>query len=280
MTDLGVFNLAGPDFLKLYLILLAASVVAALQLPRWLRPEGRAQHVSDQDQLAYLAGGRLRLVDAILSRLMASGAMAIDKTATLMPRFVTNSAHAAEVRAVFGYGGGPTNWRDLVRRVRGHAEAVEERLVRADLMMPDGTAWQLRLIQTLPLVLLIGFGAIKWQIGVARDKPVGFLTGLLIVTAVIALFRFAAIDKRTRAGIAAVGEARRQMDRLRRAPTTEEAGLAVALFGTAVLAGSALDDYHGLRATSSGGDGGISSGSGGSDGGGGCGGGGCGGCGG
>lgn len=279
MTDLGVFNLPGPAFLKLYFVLLVAAILAALLLPRWLRPEGRDQQVTDQDQLAYLAGGRLRLVDALVSRLMASGAMAIDKTAKLMPRFVTSSAGAVEVREVFGYGSAPASWTELVSRVRTHADTVEERLVRADLMMPNGTAWQLRLLQTLPLIALIGFGAIKYQIGVARDKPVGYLTGLLIVTAVIALFRLATIDKRTRAGIAVVREARNRLERLRRAPTTQEAGLAVALFGTAVLAGSALDDYHVLRAASGSGDGGTSA-DGGDGGGSGCGGGGCGGCGG
>lgn len=280
MTDLGPFDLTGPAFLKLYLVLLVTATLLAMLLPRLLRPEGREHQVTDQDQLAYLAGGRLRLVDALLSRLIASGAMVIDRTAKLMPQFVTNSANAAEVRSVFGYGSGPTSWADLVRRVRGYADRVEEQLVRTDQMMTNGAAWQLRLMQTVPLALLILFGSIKYQVGVARDKPVGYLTGLLIVTAVITVFRLAAIDRRTRAGIAAVRHARQRLERLRRAPTTQEAGLAVALFGTAVLAGSALDDYHQLRAaTSGGGDGGTSA-DGGGGGSSGCGGGGCGGCGG
>ncbi|MDK2769515.1 MAG: TIGR04222 domain-containing membrane protein [Sphingomonas sp.] len=81
-----------------------------------------------------------------------------------------------------------------------------------------------------------------------------------------------------RAGTEALSTARKNADRIRRAPQTGETAMAVALFGTAVLAGSEFDAFHKLRAAS--GDGGGSGGDSGSDGGGsGCGGGGCGGCG-
>jgi uncharacterized membrane protein YgcG len=109
---------------------------------------------------------------------------------------------------------------------------------------------------------------------------VGFLTALLIVTAFVALIRFAKLDAATRSGRRALGEVRREAARLRSAPVRDEAGMAVALFGTTVLVGSALSDFHDLRmkGASSGEDGGSSGGDSGGDGG--CGGGGCGGCGG
>ncbi|MBY0394035.1 MAG: TIGR04222 domain-containing membrane protein, partial [Novosphingobium sp.] len=139
-------------------------------------------------------------------------------------------------------------------------------------------ARQLRLIQTAPLALLFLFGMAKWIVGTLRDRPVGILTALLIVTAIAAILRFAVIDRRTRAGKAALADARLEADRLRRAAPADETPLAVALFGTTVLTGSWLSDFHRMRAASgSGGD--TSSSSGCSGGGGGCGGGGCGGCG-
>ena len=55
---------------------------------------------------------------------------------------------------------------------------------------------------------------------------------------------------------------RDQSDRLRKAPTTSEIGLAVALFGTAVLVGSGFADFHTLRHASSDGGGGGSDGGG------------------
>jgi uncharacterized protein (TIGR04222 family) len=143
--------------------------------------------------------------------------------------------------------------------------------------MDRGTVWQMRFWQTTPYLLLIVFGAIKVDVGLSRDKPVGFLTLLLILTAILALVRFLAVDRRTRGGIEVLADARARSDRLRRAPTPTETGMAVALFGTMVLAGSDMDGFHTMRSASSGGDGGSSSSDGG---GGGCGGGGCGGCGG
>ena len=109
-----------------------------------------------------------------------------------------------------------------------------------DLLIDAAPTLQLRVWQTSPYVLLCVFGAIKWDIGTMRDRPVGYLTALLILTAVLALIRFAVVDRRTRGGLDLLGEQRANATRLRRAPVAEETGLAVALFGTMVLSGSAL----------------------------------------
>ena len=126
----------------------------------------------------------------------------------------------------------------------------------------------------LPLLALIAFGAIKLMVGLSRDRPVGFLVVLLIATAILAVIRWRAIDRCTRAGRAALARVRQEAERIKAAPTRQEMATAVALFGTAVLAGSAFAPLHTLRAGSSAGSGGC--GGGGGDGGGG---GGCGGCG-
>uniref|UniRef100_UPI00333F7335 TIGR04222 domain-containing membrane protein n=1 Tax=Sphingomonas sp. TaxID=28214 RepID=UPI00333F7335 len=174
----------------------------------------------------------------------------------------------------------PTTFAQLQRVATRAAPATEEALRRAGALIENGAAWQLRLLQTAPYLLLLAFGAIKWDVGVMRDRPVGYLSGLLILTAVLALVRFAVVDRRTRSGLAALPTARESSDRLRRAPLSTETGLAVALFGTMVLSGSAWGEYHRLRA-SSGGDAAVGGDSGSSidSGGGGDGGGGCGGCG-
>jgi len=138
--------------------------------------------------------------------------------------------------------------------------------------MTDAEARRIRLWVVLPFLMLIAFGITKWIIGYLRDRPVGFLTVLLIITVVCAVI-FAKVDRRTRAGHNALADAKRNADRLSLAPTSPEIGLAVALFGTTVLAGSGWDAFHRLRTASDSG-GGV-----GGDGGCGGGGGGCGGCG-
>jgi hypothetical protein len=125
----------------------------------------------------------------------------------------------------------------------------------------------------LPYVVLAAFGVAKLAVGAERDRPIEYLAAALVVTVLLAVIRFASLDRRSDAGRAAVRRARGIHERLRRAPTRTEMGLGVALFGTAVLAGSEFDDFHKLRAAGDGGGGSSDS----SDGGG-CGGGGCGGC--
>ncbi len=271
---LGPFDLMGGPFLTLYAGLFAAAFVAGIVIPRWLRPEGRPGAVTQVDQLAYLAGGAIRFGEALTARLLSAGALVIH-SGTIAIRSTTSGATSAE-RSVLALPS-PVKWGQLAFAIRQDAEALDAALVQRGLLIDRASGLALRFWQTAPYLVLLPFGAIKWEVGTMRDRPVGYLTAFLVATAVFALIRFAALDRRTRAGIAALQDAKLQSARLRRAPTTEEAGLAVALFGTGVLAGSSLSELHSLRSSSSSDSG---SGSSSSDGGSGCGGGGCGGCGG
>ena len=268
---LGPFDMTGGPFLELYITLFALAFVASLLIPPWLRPEGRDAPVRDADALAFLAGGAQRLNDTITARLLACGALTLQGKTFLAGRpdlARTDVERQALART------SPANWAELQWALLPAAGPVERRLLTTGLLMDKATTWQLRLWQTLPLLMLIPFGLIKWEVGTLRDKPVGHLTGLLVVTAIVALIRFAVVNRRTRAGNRALTAAKSDAVRLRLAPTVGEVDLGVALFGTAVLAGSPWVAFHQLRNNSS--DGGS-----GGDGGSGCGGGGgCGGCGG
>lgn len=270
--SLGPFDLTGEPFLQLYGTLLVLTVIAGFIIPHWLRPDGRDQRVEGQDQMAFLASGRERFMDSVVTRLLASRALTMmgKDSFCIADRNAGTSTAERSVLALPN----PSHWRDVAATLKDYAAPIERKLVSADLMMDDATAWQLRFWQTLPYLLLIPFGLIKLLIGQARDKPVGYLTVLLVLTALLALVRLVVVDRRTRAGLRVLKDARQVSQRLRTAPTDPEMGMAVALFGTAVLAGSAYGDFHKLRGASSGDGGGGGS----SDGG--CGGGGCGGCGG
>lgn len=273
---LNPFDLTGGPFLVLYLVLLVAALAAGIVIPRQLRPEGHRQTLADLDMLAVLSGGRARFVDAIVARLLARGALVMMGIGALGVKPGARGETAAEsiVLALSS----PIKWSTIATRLPDYAEPVERRLVAQGLWMNGEAAARVRFWQTLPLVLLLGFGAIKLIVGEARHKPVGLLTMLLLVTAIVAAIRWFRVDRRTAAGKHALEDALLRHQRLGIAPVRDEVALGVALFGTTVLAGSALGDFHRLRAA--GGDGGSSGGDGGCSGGGGCGGGGCGGCGG
>lgn len=274
MTGLGPFDLPGAPFLALYFVLLVVALAASLFIARWLRPEGRYGVVNDIDQLAYLAGGPVHFVDALVARLYARGALSVDRKHGLTMRQPPGEgASAAEITLLRL--DSPVRYATVDKQMRDYADMAGNKLVQAGLLLDGSTALQMRIWQSLPFLVVMAFGSIKWEIGILRDRPVGYLTIFLVVTAAAAVLRFALLNRRTTSGQAALDDARMRQQRLRRAAPRDEAGLAVALFGTAALAGSALSDLHQLRrASDSGGDGSSS------DGGSGCGGGGCGGCGG
>ena len=270
--SLGPFDLTGGPFLILYGGLLILTIIAGFTIPRWLRPEGRTPRRIDTEDLAWLAGGP-RLAETVAARLLATRQLAMAGKNKFTPSQLGGGTPVE--RSVLALPDG-ASWDRVAGAVGRHGERIRERLIDAGLLMDGWNALQMRFFQTLPYVLLLGFGYAKLLIGEAREKPVGYLTALLVVTGILALIRFAALDRRTRAGQEALAEARARSERLRRAPAGGETDLAVALFGTVVLVGSDWGGFHQMRATSSGSDGG-SGGSGCGSGGGGCGGGGCGG---
>jgi uncharacterized protein (TIGR04222 family) len=273
--SLGPFDLAGGPFLILYLLLFAVTVAIGLAVPRRLRPEGRRQKVTDVDQLAYLAGGKRRFADALVSRLLAARALLMSGKEFGIG--APGAALSQAERSVIALPA-PIRWRDIKDILIPYAEPLERRMVEAGLLTSRAEAANIRFWTMLPYAMLLMFGATKWVIGDLRERPVGFLTALLVFTAAFAIVRWVTLDRRTEAGRKALDIAMESSLRLRQAPTTPEVGLAVALFGTAVLAGSGWSDFHRLRSA---GDSGGSCGGGGGDGGGGGGcGGGCGGCGG
>lgn len=273
---MGPFDWTGGPFLLLYITLLFIVILLGIIIPARMRPEGRRLPVTDPEQLAYLSGGSTRLADTVTARLLAAKSLAVGDKGRfdILSR---NAATAAETGVLALTA--PLDWGRIERAVRPQASRIQTDLERAGLMLDRGERANLRYWALLPYAMLLMFGATKLAIGEARDRPVGFLIALLIVTAILAVIRAATIARLTRAGTDAIANARKGADRIRRAPLPAETGIAVALFGTAVLAGSEFDAFHKMRAASgdagSGGGDSGSSGDGGGDGGGG----GCGGCG-
>lgn len=273
----NVLDLPATSFLSLYVALLLAAVAASLAIPRWLRPEGCTRVVADVDELAYLAGGPIRLADAIVSRLLAMQRLAVAGKDSFVVKGGFDNGCDAEHAVLSRVG--PLKLSIIDDALRPHADRVQARLVAAGALVDDHIGLRMRLWQTSPYLLLLGLGFLKCQVGAARERPIGFLVAAMLATLVLAFARFAGLDRCTRSGAEALRRARERADRLRRAPTKDEVDRAVALFGTEVLVGSAWAPLHDMRRAADGDQDASIDGDGGDGGGdGGCGGG-CGGCG-
>jgi len=265
----------GGDFLLFYTMLLGLCTVAAWWIPAHLREPGRSGESSDPETLAMLAGGRERLADSLLVDLFVRGGLAAadDGKLIVAQPGVPATPAGKELLALDA----PITLAEARKRIGVHAERLAARLRRNGLMLRPEELARLRWLSIAPFGALLMLGLYRQRAGAALGEPTGFLVALLALTVVLAVFRFMKTDPRTIAGIAAVAEARKRSARLARAPQAEEAAMAVALFGTAVLVGTPWEPVHAMRQQGSSSDSGSSSGD--SDSGSGCGGG-CGGCGG
>lgn len=270
----------GSDFLIFYGTLLVAGALAAWWIPSQLRDTGRRGVSLDAESAALLSGGRDRFADAVLADLFVRGALepaGTDRLKVVRRDVVCGAAG----KALLAEGGQMT--RIEARRIVDlHAERIAARLQRSGLLMWPENQMRLRWLSVAPFGFLLVLGLYRQRAGSALDEPTGYLILLMILTAFLALVRYFWTDPRTWSGIMAVKDLRRNSSRIARAPTPDEAPLAVALFGTGVLVGTPWEPVHAIRqrASDSGDSGSASGGDSGGDGGSGCGGGGCGGCGG
>jgi uncharacterized protein (TIGR04222 family) len=266
MTGANPFDWYGGAFLALYALLFVAALIASFAIAAWLRPDGGGM-LNAPGEFAMLRSSPDRFAETQVLPLLQCGALAVEQGRLIKRRPPPQASEVQQsILALI-------SWSRLRRVTDDEAAVVERQLIARGLLMDKGEAVRLGQFAALPLLLLIGFGYAKYEIGVMRERPVAFLIVFLVVTGIAVLLRWFVTDRRTRAGIAQWEGMRARSARLRQAAPREEMALAVALFGTAVLAGSPLAEFHDWRKTGDGGSSGDSGGDG--DGGGG----GCGGCG-
>ena len=272
---------AGP-FLAFYTGVAILAWLIAGNICRRIGKSERAHPALTPPELAYLAGGEQRVVDAFLAGLLASKAASLSTNGAIVDIDRDRVEKLPDMAAFARLGlSGETRRYEFPMRLRPAVESIRTKLRQLGLIPHPSQlpAYRLKIIAVFAVPILLGLA--KVNVGLERHKPVGFLIALLVLTALIALRNLGA-PRLTHAGRKALAASKKQNARAARAPLEHELMLAVALTGLIVLSGT---PYHALHATAQTGEGGSGSdggggGDGGGDGGGGCGGGGCGGCGG
>lgn len=290
MTSPGwPFDMTAGPFLMFFLIFWAAAAGWAMWWRRKARlpadaPENLLAEL-DAYEAALLAGGRNRALFAAVASLTHRGALEIDeKEHRLRSSVLSSKRHPFEMRLhqrVANHPGCTFKENSEASASWAEFESMEEKLGNLGLLTTG--RWNICFIPMLIglTVPLIGF--IKIIIGISRDKPVGVLFVLSLVSLGVAL-AFAVRPHRTRRGDAILKRLKEQHSELENLARTGEASpvllalpLAVGLFGPSVLNDTPLADMEKKLQCNTGGVAG--GGCGGGCGGGGCGGG-CGGCGG
>lgn len=295
------FDLRGPEFLLLFITLFTAAAATGSLLRRRLAdPElpARAELAQpDPYEIAFLAGGHGRAVEAAVASLAQRGLLSADPQGRRVrlehpPEEELHPLEAGVVRVLQRTGEAPLD--RLTAALEADTWSLRRSLEQGGLLLTQDDQARRRWFPALPLFAVTLFGVIKMGVGVSRDRPVGFLVLLCIASFITALVYLLGRVDRSRRGEALLERLSRKHAALRLTAGSSthsllgtDVGTAVGLFGVGVLATGPLSDVAAtLRRPDQGGGGygstASSCGSSGGDGGGGggCGGGGCGGCGG
>jgi uncharacterized protein (TIGR04222 family) len=296
---LNPFDLKGTEFLAFLLPMLAATAAVGLLIrntmsgPK-LEPDEPLPDLN-WTQTALLAGKGGRVLDAAIARLTADGVVRVSADETRLEKHGPAGDLTPIERVVYNLlplsKADPKALKKVREEVEARAAKDEAKLQADGLVMDAGRAKTVGRLAALPYALvLVGLGGARLVMGFLHDKSVGYLVATLVIGTVVGLVLFARRLRVTHKGQAVLKQWQTRRADLKSASAVQvghDPALAVALFGTAALAGTeyaALQRWY-PRPTS--GDGGCgsgcgttSSGCGGGGGDGGGGGGGCGGCGG
>ena len=193
------FDLSGPEFLQLYLVVLAVALVAA-GVARWLmRHPGDepSEHALDLTpyEIAYLSGGESLAIDTAIIRLVHLDVLFLDFSArSLTRREKTLSANPDPLeKAIYDLAADEAG--TLVERVRqsawSTAAQLRERLDEFGLLIPEERLNAVRLVPGGIVFAASLFGWIKVFVGLARHRPVAYLVLLVLFSmGMAALFVF------------------------------------------------------------------------------------------
>lgn len=292
----------GPAFLGFFVVSFVMALIAAFMLRRILVPETDANLTPplSPTELAHLARGKRGTIGVELWRLLENDSLRIQNVKNEKWGFVLGD------KPVIVRGEGPEPIEPLQKRLANLFvsnpaptmkdidesagdlfDKLEANLVNRGLVLDSGiwSAPRIAPFMLMMFVLLVGLS--KLAVGMARHKPVGFLILACVVGFFISLPFLLRPIRRSRAGDQLIKDMSEKHEGLKSIgaqgdnPTGVNPAMAVALFGTAALTGTAFAHLASWERRAFGGVSSDSSSSGCSSGcGGGCGGGGCGGCGG
>lgn len=267
------FNWTADPFLALYLSLGLIIFFLGFRFRLQIGPPARATGKLGVLELAYLAGGALRLGDAVLLRLTSGHGASIDSNGykiTVSDQSPLVTLMQQPARLQFQPGMTRKQFQTAIEPIVARIQDLLEKSGYS----PSREQMASFRMEVLPFVaLLTVFGITKAVIGSTRHHPVGILVFLIVLTAFFGVV-LATAPRRTKAGSDILQTYQSSNERASRAPRDQELLLALALSGPVVLTGTAHASVYSASQTMSSGGGG--------DGGGGCGGGGggggCGGC--
>ncbi|MCE7009721.1 TIGR04222 domain-containing membrane protein [Kibdelosporangium philippinense] len=188
------WGLSGPEFLGLYICGLVVACVATLVLRKRIR-SGSARRSPEPltvDETAFIAGGWVRVVESALANLVAHNVIRVQREGLLYPVSDARAKPESTLEERLANRVTKRQGRPLPYHLSSMSNLPEYDAIRRSLAAKGlyyyGSNRRQALVAALPLVVLLVIGIARWINGVNLGFPVGYLTGLLILTVIVTLF--------------------------------------------------------------------------------------------
>lgn len=238
---MDTWGISGPDFLKLYAVLIAAPIVVGLgwRLIQTARTSAGTPASLTVHHLAYLAGGRRRVAESAVARLLAAKRLRMSSTGKITV-IVGPALTDKTERVVIGVAGN-SRLPKLVRKLGPHISKLNAELAAAGLAVPEAAVRRRRVGVVLLSVVVFLFGCVRYSYGVSHDKPVGwlFLENVGALVMIIILLRWRRRDTAL-ATVAGRRVLRRAKAGQRTGGSTPQDRAAMVLFGAGAAGAVAL----------------------------------------
>lgn len=244
IANIPVFDWTGPVFLFFYLTALVLVIPWCIRR----RNQERASFQHDDYRIphdpymaAYLTGGARRAALVALIALTEKKLIqrikrwnGVHVATTPLPAPLSLPAlESALVKRIQTGGRKGVLISEINRQINDEYAMLEAQLANRGLRPTQSERIRAAWSAVSPLVILCVVGVIKLMIGIFRDKPIGFLILLLIVTGVAAVWIANSLGYLTAHGKSALEELRNQYTPGR----GDNTAMSVALFGSAALVG-------------------------------------------
>lgn len=240
--SLNPLDYGGSEFLGFYLKMLIAAIVVSELLRRFLTPKTQPVGVLSDAEMALLDGGEERAIQVLEVEQMAAGNLSYDPTTRLLRESGGGHRTAqdlANLRLMLGAGAQELRQRLLAPMIQN--------LQRRGLLLEPAQRARIGWLSALPLLALMALGVAKVNIGLSRGKPVMFLVFLLLLSLIVLAIQVARRPRISAGCKSWFRQQRQRHQRVRGAPTQQEWGKAVALFGLTAVSGTVLAEYVGWR---------------------------------
>ncbi len=257
-------SIQGPQFIVGYLVLVVAGLIALdLWVSSLMREKGLGAPATSLGsyELAWLAGGKQRVLAAVMLQLAQKGSITFDSKGAKAVQGAPPPTDAPPLDAAV-YDAIASGKYVGSARVVGALGQLQARLEQAGLLASRDTRGKAARAAWLIAGAIFLIGAARLSFGLSHHKPSGFLIMAVILAPIVAVIVTSAMMRRTAAGKRVLAEAQATTPRATGLKEGDAALLRnLALFGATVVAVEAFGGYRGFvtAAFAGGSDGGSSS---------------------